>query len=142
MTCFIRIELPGLNDDLAPALSRRADVAGVPLLFLPGQHPFTKRGRQPSVTLNDLDEDPSIASETLDHPSGWPQSPEVRRWLTRTIEFLASSAPNQRFTFQAGWDDFAVPTVALIETELSEFIASISSGALIADQRYEVRTSM
>ena len=141
MTCWITIELPGLTDELVVDLRRHADLAGAPFSFVRSKHPGRKRGYSAHVLLDDLEEDPSIASETLDSPAGWPQPEDVRAWLARAMEFLGRWAPQQRFSFQAGWYDRSVPTVPTIEIDLAAFLSMISAGELVADQRYDVNTT-
>ncbi len=71
--------------------------------------------------MKDLRDDPSIGSETLDHPDAWPQDPRVRDWLARAMQFLGEHAPERRFVFQAGWNEQA-PTGA-VELGLEALVA-------------------
>jgi hypothetical protein len=91
--------------------------------------------------MEDLREDPSIASETIDYPEGWPQDAAVREWLERAASFLGDNAPEQRFTFQAGWGDNERPKTNG-EIELAAFVEMIAAGQLRADRRYAVRRTV
>ena len=87
--------------------------------------------------MGDLREDPSIASEALDHPEAWPQAGPVQDWLIRAVRFLGEHAPDGRFAFRAGWGDHK--RTGVVELDLDGFLASIAAGMLQADRRYEVR---
>ena len=85
----------------------------------------------------DLRDDPSVASEALDHPEGWPQDRDVREWMRRAMTFLGENAPEGRFAFQAGWLDHQREFQA--EVSLETFLDVIATGGLRADQEYRVR---
>jgi len=80
------IQVPGLTQEAARELDRRADLAGLPLLFIPPR-PQTRwrAARRAHVEMTDLRDDPSVASEALDHPDGWPQDRDVRERMRRAI---------------------------------------------------------
>ena len=138
MSSSIEVTLPGLTREAAVELDRRADLAGLPLAFVPPRPAGRFRASRPAlVELQDLREDPSIASETLDHPEGWPQDDSVREWLERAVRFLGECAPEDRFMFRAGWGDS--PPGSTIDTNLTTFLAKISAGELRSDQLYDVR---
>lgn len=141
MSNEIRIEMPGLTEAVAIELGRRADLLGAPFTFVPPRRAGRLAAERPArVVMVDLREEPDIASETLDHPEGWPQSDEVRQWLERATHFLGDNAPQQRFTFQAGWGDNQRPTTKG-EIDLGAFLGLIAAGQLRADERYAVRWS-
>lgn len=137
MSLTVEIRLPGLTSGIAIELDREADLAGVPLQFVPPK-PATRwrRAREAHVSLEDLREDPSLASETLDHPDGYPQSPEVRAWLRRALFFLAEHAPERRFSFRAGWSDY--PSRGTAAIEVNSFFELLERGALRSDATYDV----
>ena len=89
--------------------------------------------------MRHLDEDPSIASESLDYPEGWPANEEVRQWLVRAIGFLGRIAPDGHFTFRAGWHD--TPPRTAPPTDLDTLLGRIARGELRADELYEVRAT-
>jgi hypothetical protein len=88
------------------------------------------------VDLVDLDDDPSVASETLDHPAGWPQDEAVRSWLENAVHFLATEVPGGRFSFQAGWPEQLLS--AAVEVSADQLIGMIRRGDLHAGTRYVV----
>jgi hypothetical protein len=134
----IDIELPGLTRDSAIALDRAADLAGTPLEFRGPRKGGRIRGPRPaSVVMRDLRDDPSIASEALDHSEGWPQAQPVREWLIRVARFLAEHAPEGGFRFRAGWGDHQPSGV--VELDIDAFLDAIAAGELQADRLYEVR---
>ena len=133
MSLSVFIDLPGVTRARASELDRSADLAGIPLSFsLP-----RREGDRVSVEMVHLRDDPSIASETLDHSQGWPQDPSVRRWLQRAMEFLAANAPEHRFRFHAGWTEHE-PT-SEVELGFDEFLERIASGRLRAQDLYVVQ---
>ena len=141
MSCAIVIDVPGLTLDLAEELDRRADLECVPLRFVAESRTGLARmrvARHPLVALQDLREDPSIASDTADSEFAWPISPEVRRWLTDAVRFLGAVAPEGRFSFHAGWTEHWDPSRTL-ELTCEEFLAMIAAGSLRSDERYHVR---
>jgi hypothetical protein len=80
--------------------------------------------------MDDLRDDPSIASRVLDHPEGWPQAEQVREWLVGVVRFLAEHAPECRFTFRAGWGDHQRD--GALDRDIGAFLGSIAAGALWA----------
>jgi hypothetical protein len=88
--------------------------------------------------MENLREDPSLASETLDHPGGWPQDVATRQWLVRAMRFLGENAPERKFTFHAGWPEQR-PT-STTEIELTTFLEIVAAGRMGADELYDVRT--
>lgn len=137
MSLTVKILLPGLTSAVATDLDRAADLADVPLHFVPPK-PATRwrRAREAHVSLEDLREEPSLASETLDHPDGYPQSAEVRTWLRRALFFLAEHAPAQRFSFRAGWSDY--PSRGTTAIDVDSFFELLDRGALRSDATYDV----
>jgi hypothetical protein len=90
--------------------------------------------------MTDLREEPSIASETLDHPDGWPDDMVVREWLQRAMRFLGENAPERHFTFHAGWPEQRATSIA--QMDLESFLETIAAGGLQTNQRYEVRSTL
>lgn len=141
MSNSIEIEMPGVTRVAASELDRRADLAGMPFTFIPPRPAKRWASERPSrVVMEDLREDPSIASETLDHPEGWPEDAAVRQWLEQAARFLGDNAPEQRFSFRAGWGDNQRPT-SDGETELADFLEMVAAGRLRADDRYTIRST-
>ena len=137
MSLFIEIELPGLTREVAIDLDRRADLAGAPFSFVTPRAPTRWRAaRRAYVGMEDLREDPSIGSETLDHPEGWPKDNHVRAWLEQAIRFLGTNAPEQRFTFHAGWPEHRATSTQTLD--LADFLELIVSGRIRSAQRYDV----
>jgi hypothetical protein len=92
--------------------------------------------RDATIALVELSEDPSLASETIDHEHRWPQDPDVQEWLVRAACFLAEEAPERRFMFFSGWiEHHPATTVAM---SLDAFLACIRSGTLPSDESYDV----
>jgi hypothetical protein len=89
----VGIELASLDDAEAARLNRMAELVGLPLRFV-RRAGLRRREVPPHVALEDLESDPSIASETLDNPAEWPQSHDVRKWLGRMMSFLVEHAPD------------------------------------------------
>lgn len=142
MSNSIVIEMPGLTRAVAIDFDRRAQLAGAPFAFFPPRPGGWLAAERPArVVMEDLREDPSIASETLDHPDGWPQSDEVRQWLARAARFLGHGSPEQRFTLQAGWGDNERQAPDS-EIELAAFVEMIAAGRLRADEQYAVHATV
>lgn len=140
MSMEIRIGLPGLTREVAIELARRAELAGAPFEFHPSRRLGIVRKVEvgPAVEMQDLREDPSIGSESLDFAEGWPQDPTVREWLLQAMRFLAEHAPERRFAFQAGWIEH-FPAEAEVEITLAAFLALIAAGRLRSRELYDVR---
>src|SRR4051794_17000979 len=136
MSCTIDIRLPGLTRDAAEDLARRADLAGAPFTFLRvWRRGFLWRKREVAVRaeLVDPENDPSIASDSLDFEDGWPHDPDVRVWLGRAMRFLGENAPGGGFAFHAGWTEHENPqTVSL---DLAAFLRRIAGGSLRSSER-------
>ena len=89
--------------------------------------------------MEHLREDPSLASETLDHPGGWPENGEVCDWLLRAFAFLGEHAPEGRFAFRAGWGDNS--RAGAVGLTLAELLRRVRAAELRADELYEVDAS-
>jgi hypothetical protein len=138
MSLTISLRVPGLTEESAHSLSRAATLEGAPFtaVWSRGGHLPRPRAGRWTIAMHDLDSDPSVASETLDHPDGWPEAPSVRDWLARAFAFLVAQAPESRFSVSAGWGDhgsgerIAVSAEALLEL--------VNAGRLRADVTYDV----
>lgn len=141
MSNEIEIEIPGLTAAVAVELDRRADLFGTPFTFIPPRRTrWLAAEQEASVLVADLREEPNVASETLDHPEGWPESDEVRQWLARAARFLGDNAPQRRFTFRAGWGDHR-RQMANGDIDIETFLGLIGDGRLHADERYTVHST-
>jgi hypothetical protein len=140
MSMDIQISLPGLTRELAIELDRRADLEGAAFRFHPSRRSgtFRKVDLGPAVELEDLRDDPSIGSESLDFAEGWPRDPAVREWLLQAMRFLGENAPEGRFAFQAGWIE-RVPAEVEVEVTLAAFLERIAAGRLRSRELYDVR---
>jgi hypothetical protein len=140
MSMEIQIRLPGLTPELATELDRRAELAGAPFEFHQSRRFGVVRKVElgPAVELQDLRDDPSIGSESLDFAEGWPQDPAVREWLLQAMRFLGEHAPERRFAFQAGWIEH-FPAEAKVESALAAFLELIAAGRLRSRELYDVR---
>jgi hypothetical protein len=137
VTCLVQVELSGLTDAAAEAIDAAAAAHDVPVRAWPGRRGgMLRRARRPSVEIVDRDADPSIASETLDNPDGWPRDAVVAALLREALAFVGAMAPEGRFMFQAGWGDRDVSE--RIELGLADLLGLLDSAALVADTCYEV----
>lgn len=120
-----------LADQDGVALARAADLAGMPFRFEPA------RRRQPGrILLLDLDQDPSIGSETLDNSAAWPQSEDVQAWLERALRWLGENVPDGAFILHAGWTEHN--PVRREQLTLDELLDHVRGGLLSTTVEYEV----
>lgn len=137
MSLSVEIDIPGLNEHSALALDRKANTSGAPFVA-PVRRSGSRFERRRSWVIDfvDLHDDPSVGSETLDHPDGWPRDKAVRVWLANAMRFLAAEVPERRFSFQAGWPEQLSSATADVSSD--QFVELICSGDLKAGTRYVV----
>jgi hypothetical protein len=140
MSCSIVISLPGLSEEVASELERRAELAGAPFTFRQSWRAgllWRRREVRLGAELADLRDDPCIASESLDCEHGWPQDPRVREWFARAMRFLGENAPEGRFVFHAGWNEHDDAAIS-VDLGLEAFLERIAAGGLRSDETYAV----
>jgi hypothetical protein len=131
------LHVPGLTPEIAERIAHRADFAGAPIRCEPARDASRRHeARTAAIALVELSEDPSLASETIDHEHHWPQDPAVQEWLVRAARFLAEQAPERRFVFFSGWiEHHPTTTVAM---SIDAFVTRIRAGSLRSDESYDV----
>jgi hypothetical protein len=138
MSFSVVIDIPELTEQSALAMGRKANTAGAPFRVVAQRSGSLFRRRQSwAIGFVDLEDDPSVASETLDHPSGWPQDEAVRRWLENAMRFLVTEAPGGRLSFQAGWPEQISSSTA--QASADQFVEMTRAGDLQAGVRYVIR---
>jgi hypothetical protein len=138
MPCEIVITT-GLSRERAEELDRHARLDDAPFTFVHRRRGGILRLRAQVVVgteLTDRPDDPSLASETLDHEYGWPQDPAVREWFGGAMGFLGENVP-EGFSFNAGWTGHWDPQT-IVRLDLDGFLARIAGGELRSDERYDI----